>query len=223
MVEKTCWIVIRICLCYFLFCINIGNFIPSFLSASTEFIRQASLFHPIFKRRFCKTAGLCPFEKPTPEKRNLFFFPLPVSHLDVFIFPRDAAPRRQNKVFFSTLAPRRQKKISTLAGSWKTKTKTKGHRTSEAKQVFFNSCRILCLRHPYPILGLMRLNTWEIESFPPQIQVYLAVRKIWKVCSIEQVNQFWKPHQNLSVKETYGPVCLIWTSCLFVCCWAADL
>ena len=126
MVEKTCWIVIRICLCYFLFCINIGNFIPSFLSASTEFIRQASLFHPIFKRRFCKTAGLCPFEKPTPEKRNLFFFPLPVSHLDVFIFPRDAAPRRQNKVFFST-----------LAGSWNTKTKTKGHRTSEAKKVFF--------------------------------------------------------------------------------------
>ena len=212
MVEKTCWIVIRICLCYFLFCINIGNFIPPFLSASTEFIRQASLFHPIFKRRFCKTAGLCPFEKPTPEKRNLFFFPLPVSHLDVFIFPRDAAPRRQNKVFFQLLqdlerqrqrqrdtAPRRQNKF------------------------FFNSCRILCLRHPYPILGLMRLNTWEIESFPPQIQVYLAVRKIWKVCSIEQVNQFWKPHQNLSVKETYGPVCLIWTSCLFVCCWAADL
>ena len=135
MVEKTCWIVIRICLCYFLFCINIGNFIPSFLSASTEFIRQASLFHPIFKRRFCKTAGLCPFEKPTPEKRNLFFFPLPVSHLDVFIFPRDAAPRRQNKVFFST-----------LAGSWKTKTKTKtktkGHCTSEAEKNF-NSCRIL--------------------------------------------------------------------------------
>ena len=101
--EKTCWIVIRICLCYFLFCINIGNFIPSFLSASTEFIRQASLLHPIFKRRFCKTAGLCPFEKPTPEKRNLFFLPLPVSHLDVFIFPRDTAPRRQTK-FFSTLA-----------------------------------------------------------------------------------------------------------------------
>ena len=131
MVEKTCWIVIRICLCYFLFCINIGNFIPSFLSASTEFIRQASLFHPIFKRRFCKTAGLCPFEKPTPEKRNLFFFPLPVSHLDVFIFPRDAAPRRQNKVFFQLLqdlerqrqrqrdtAPRRQNKFfSTLAES----------------------------------------------------------------------------------------------------------
>ena len=124
MVEKTCWIVIRICLCYFLFCINIGNFIPSFLSASTEFIRQASLFHPIFKRRFCKTAGLCPFEKPTPEKRNLFFFPLPVSHLDVFIFPRDPAPRRQNKVFFQLLqdlerqrqrqrdtAPRRQNKF----------------------------------------------------------------------------------------------------------------
>ena len=103
MVEKTCWIVIRICLCYFLFCINIGNFIPSFLSASTEFIRQASLFHPIFKRRFCKTAGLCPFEKPTPEKRNLFFFPLPVSHLDVFIFPRDTAPRRQTKFFFQLL------------------------------------------------------------------------------------------------------------------------
>lgn len=97
--EKTCWIVIRICLCYFLFCINIGNFLPSFLSASTEFIRQASLLHPIFKRRFCKTAGLCPFEKPTPEKRNLFFLPLPVSHLDVFIFPRDTAPRRQKKYF----------------------------------------------------------------------------------------------------------------------------
>ena len=101
MVEKTH--VIRIRLCYFLFCINIGNFLPSFLSASTEFIRQASLLHPIFKRRFCKTAGLCPFEKPTPEKRNLFFLPLPVSHLDVFIFPRDTAPWRQKKYFFQLL------------------------------------------------------------------------------------------------------------------------
>ena len=133
MVEKTCWIVIRICLCYFLFCINIGNFIPSFLSASTEFIRQASLFHPIFKRRFCKTAGLCPFEKPTPEKRNLFFFPLPVSHLDVFIFPRDAAPRRQNKVFFFN---------SCRILKDKDKDKDKGTLHLGGRKNF-NSCRIL--------------------------------------------------------------------------------
>ena len=125
--EKTCWIVIRICLCYFLFCINIGNFLPSFLSASTEFIRQASLLHPIFKRRFCKTAGLCPFEKPTPEKRNLFFLPLPVSHLDVFIFPRDTAPRRQKKYFFNSCR------------ILKDKDKDKGTPHLGGRQSFFNS------------------------------------------------------------------------------------
>ena len=190
MVEKTCWIVIRICLCYFLFCINIDNLIPSFLSAPTKFIRQASLLHPIFKRRFCKTAGLCPFEKPTPEKRNLFFLPLPVSHLDVFIFPRDRAPRRQTKFFFNSCRILKIKDKGTPHLGGRTKfffqllqnlerqrqSQRQGDTEPRRQKKFF--FRILCLRHPYSILCLMRPNTWEIESFPPQIQVYLAGRKI---------------------------------------------